>query len=354
MTRRAISERSQWTATGVAASVPFLVPRYDRDRRPARSRVAILPASEYSEKLSEIVWEGLKLFGLNVAGRSVLLKANLVDYILGAEINTDPMLTVGAAECFRRLGAKRVIVAEGPGHQRDTQLLLWATHLGQKLKEHGIPFVDLNRDAVVKTRLRADYSGLKHLWLPRTVLEADFIVSMPKVKTHHWAGVTLSMKNMFGVVPGIKYGWPKNMLHWRGIQQCIVDLAATAPIHFVIADAIVCMEGNGPLAGTSRRLNQIVLSDDPVAADATCARLMGLVPERVPHITETAKFLGNMSSDRIVQLASAVISPAAPFEVVPEFEHLRTKRGRGLAARGTFRMRIFGQRTSYSRSDHQS
>src|ERR1019366_9143578 len=49
---------------------------------------------------------------------------------------------------------------------------------------------------------RASYTGMKDLWLPRTVLEADFLVSMPKIKTHHWSGVTLSMKNMFGVVPG--------------------------------------------------------------------------------------------------------------------------------------------------------
>ncbi len=175
----------------------------------------------------------------------------------------------------------------------------------------------------MKIRLRADYSRLKYLWLPRTVLETDFIVSMPKVKAHHWGGVTLSMKNMFGVVPGVKYGWPKNLLHWRGIQQSIVDLVATVPIKFVIADAIVCMEGNGPLTGTARRLDRIALSDDPVAADTTCTRMMGLVPERVPHIAETAKFLGNMSSDRIEQLASTVISPAVPFETVAEFEHLR-------------------------------
>lgn len=323
MTRRTSCRGSPWAATRIATSIPFLVPGYDRDRRPEGSPVAILPASEYSENLSALLWEGLKSFNLNVAGRSVLLKPNLVDYIPGAEINTDPMLTVAAAECFRRLGAKRVIVAEGPGHKRDTQLVLGATGLELQLKEHGIPFVDLNRDAVVKTCLHADYSGLKYLWLPRTVLEADFIVSIPKVKTHHWAGVTLSMKNMFGVVPGIKYGWPKNLLHWRGIQQCIVDLAATVPIRFVIADAIVCMEGNGPLAGTSRRLNRLILSDDPVAADATCARLMGLVPERILHIAETAKFLGNDAHERIDQLALEVISPAVPFRTVREFEHLR-------------------------------
>jgi hypothetical protein len=61
---------------------------------------------------------------------------------------------------------------------------------------------------------------------PRTVLAADFIVSMPKVKTHHWAGVTLSLKNMFGVVPGVAYGWPKNILHWKGIGRSILDINA--------------------------------------------------------------------------------------------------------------------------------
>ena len=145
---------------------------------------------------------------------------------------------------------------------------------------------------------------------------------MPKVKAHHWAGVTLSMKNMFGVVPGSRYGWPKNILHWRGIQQSIVDICATVPIHFIIADAIVAMEGNGPLAGTPRALNRIILADDPVAADATCARLMGFIPERIPHIAETAKFLGNASIDLIDQLARPLIAANPPFRVVPEFQHL--------------------------------
>ncbi len=322
MIRIAAHAGSLGFAARAANSLPFLLPRYDQDRRPARSRVAILPATEYSGMLSDVLSEGLKLFDLNVAGKSVLLKPNLVDYIPGAAINTHLLLIVAAAECFRRFGAKQVIVAEGPGHQRDTRLVLRATGLEQHLNEQRIPFVDLNRDDVAKVPLRADYSRLKHLWLPRTVLEADFIVSMPKVKTHHWSGVTLSMKNMFGVVPGVKYGWPKNLLHWRGIQQSIVDLVATVPIHFIIADAIVCMEGNGPLAGTARRLDRIVLSDDPVAADATCARLMGLAPERIPHISATATFMGNSSRDLIDYLAEAPHVPDRRFDLVPGFHYL--------------------------------
>ncbi|MCL4538750.1 MAG: DUF362 domain-containing protein, partial [Bacteroidetes bacterium] len=159
----------------------------------------------------------------------------------------------------------------------------------------------------------------------RTVLAADFIVSMPKIKTHHWTGVTLSMKNMFGVVPGVKYGWPKNILHWKGIEQCIVDICATVPIHFVIADGIVAMEGNGPLAGSPRNLSKLVLGDDPVAVDATCARLMGLDPERVPHIRESGRFLGNVSLGRIQQLACSVTFPQTSFDTVHEFVHLRAR-----------------------------
>jgi uncharacterized protein (DUF362 family) len=54
----------------------------------------------------------------------VLLKPNLVEYIAGVEVNTNPWLVGAACEAFRRLGARRVVVGEGPGHQRDTQLVL--------------------------------------------------------------------------------------------------------------------------------------------------------------------------------------------------------------------------------------
>ncbi len=173
--------------------------------------------------------------------------------------------------------------------------------------------------------MRATYTGLEHLWLPRTVLASDFVVSMPKIKTHHWAGVTLSMKNMFGVVPGTKYGWPKNVLHWNGIHRSIIDICATAPMHFAIADGVVAMEGNGPLHGSHRHLGKIVLADDPVAADFTCARLMGLNPHAVWHLDRAAHFLGNGSHDRIDLIAEGLPLQTVPFDVLPEFAHLQIR-----------------------------
>src|ERR1039457_612881 len=95
---------------------------------------------------------------------------------------------------------------------------------------------------------------------------------------------------MFGVVPGARYGWPKNILHWMGIQESILDLCATVPVHFVIADGIVAREGTGPLNGAARLVGKIVLADDPVAADATCSRLMGFEPDRIAHIREGSRF----------------------------------------------------------------
>ncbi len=321
--RRTFVAGSVGLAAGGAMTALLLKPKYKVVLQRPASRVAILHADSYTEGLEEILRRGLDLFGLDVRGRSVLLKPNLVDYIEGNHINTHPLLVAAAAECFRRLGASRVVVGEGPGHQRDTGLVLFESGFADQLREQKLPFVDLNRDELIKTPLLATYTAMSHLWLPRTILESDFVVSMPKVKAHHWSGVTLSMKNMFGVVPGAKYGWPKNILHWKGIQESILDVCATVPVHFVIADAIMAMEGNGPLHGTPRPLNRIVLADDPVAADATCARLMGLDPDKVTHIRVGAQFLGNSGGERIHQLAEGPTAPKAPFRMVPEFEYLR-------------------------------
>jgi uncharacterized protein (DUF362 family) len=313
-------------AIGGAATTHFLPEEVLlRDRRPRRSRVAIVTAEKYSDQLEEILLRGLRLFHLDVNGKSVLLKPNLVEYLAGAEVNTNPRLVGAAVEAFLNLGAKRVVVGEGPGHQRDTYLVLVESGLDAELRDRKIRFVDLNRDELFKVPTRATYTGLDHLWLPWTLLASDFVVSMPKIKTHHWAGVTLSMKNMFGVIPGTKYGWPKNVLHWKGIHRSILDICATAPVHFVIADGIVAMEGNGPLHGTHRHLGKIVLADDPVAADFTCARLMGLEPNRVWHLNRAANFLGNGSNHRIDLIAETVPPRTIPFNVLPEFIYLQAR-----------------------------
>ena len=303
------------------ATVRQLWPKHSVNYRKPRSLVALLNCETYSEKLEGLLLDGLKLFPIDVRGKSVLLKPNLVEDLPGP-VNTNPALIGAAARCFLRLGASSVLVGEGPGHQRDTELVVNAAGLDQALRETRIQFEDLNRDELVKVSLKANYSGLRELWLPRSVLASDIVVSMPKIKTHHWAGVTLSLKNMFGIVPGMKYGWPKNLLHWAGIHESILDICATVPIHFVIADGITAMEGNGPLQGTARELGKLVLADDPVAADATCARLMGFNPVRVEHIRMAGDFLGNLHEHAIQMVGDRAQAPSRPFAVLPAFSYL--------------------------------
>jgi len=309
------------TSLGIAGAVGVLNGSAPPDRRTPESRVAVIEADCYDESLEASLLPWIQQFIPGVRGRSVLLKPNLVEDLPGP-VNTDARLIGAAARCFLSLGARQVTVAEGPGHQRDTEAILISTGLGPLLDPLGLRFIDLNRDALSLIHLKTAFSGLNHLWLPQTLLTADIVVSMPKVKTHHWAGATLSLKNLFGVVPGAKYGWPKNILHWHGIDRSIVDIAATVPIHLVIADGIVAMEGDGPLLGTARHLNRIVISDDPVAADATCARLMGLEPARIGYLKTAGGFLGNVDATRIRLVGGAPSWPREPFRVLPSFRHL--------------------------------
>src|SRR5204862_7899949 len=123
-----------------------------------------------------------------------------------------------------------------------------------------------------------------YLSLAKTIATADVVISLQKLKTHHWAGATLSLKNLFGTLPGICYGWPKNELHWRGIDNSIVDIALTRTPDLAIVDGIIGMEGDGPLNGVPKALGALIMGCDPLAVDATCCRLMRLTAERIAYL----------------------------------------------------------------------
>jgi uncharacterized protein (DUF362 family) len=320
MNRRSLMEGSAIGLTGLAVA-HHLWPRRNLPRRSSRSVVAILRCADYGS-CHRVVDDGLRLLAPRVRGKCVLLKPNLVEYSAKAPINTHPRVVAATADSLYRLGAAEVNVADGPGHVRDSELLLEESGMKEQLAAIGrTRFVDLNFDAVRRVIPLGAFTTLTELWLPETVLKADIVISMPKIKTHHWAGVTLSLKNLFGCVPGNVYGWPKNFLHWQGIDKSIAELAAAIPIHYVIADGIEAMDGNGPLHGNARSLGCLVFADDPIAADATCCRLMGLQPSRVRHL-DLVSVTGNLADRDIVQCGESVSVVRKPFGVLPEFRHL--------------------------------
>jgi uncharacterized protein (DUF362 family) len=290
---------------------------------PARSPMAILPASSYDSNLTDTVSRGLDLLGTNVRGRRVFLKPNMVEYESDLAINTHPHVVAAAATAFLRAGAQEVVVGEGPGHRRDIEYLLQGTGLDDVLKDLRLRFVDLNHDDVREVPLRSHFTKLESMWLPVTVLQSDFIVSMPKLKTHHWAGMTASMKNLFGTVPGAVYGWPKNLLHWRGIENSVVDLVATIRPHLTIVDAVVAMEGDGPIMGRPRRMGFLALGSDLAAVDATCARIIGFDPAKIPYLSIASQFLGNVAEKRIDQRGENPGRYRTQFDVTAAIQKMR-------------------------------
>lgn len=328
LTRRDFMKAAAITASGVAglsAAACSKLGSTAREWNPlaTAARVTILHASSYEKNLSDLLRQGLKDYNLNLHGKRVVLKPNLVEYNSARTINTNPMMVAAALDAFRSIGAKEVIVADGPGHQRDTEMLLELSGLEEALKSAKAKFVDLNLDNIYRVPTATQYTTLQELWLPETILNADLVVSMPKMKTHHWAGVTLSLKNLFGVIPSVHYGWPKNVLHWNGINESIADIATTVKPGFTIIDGIEGMEGNGPLHGETVKSQVIVMSDNLPAADSTATRLMGLDPTRIVHLNYMRQLGEPIVEKRIAQIGERLSEHRREFQVIDDFKHLR-------------------------------
>lgn len=280
--------------------------------------IAKVPSYEADIKTAILI--GLKELGITnqeIKGKRVLLKPNLIELNPGSShIVTHPMVVRGAAEAFLSLGAAGVQVAEGPGHVRDTLMIVEESGLAEILWEDRIPFVDLNYDDGFTVANAGGYSRLKSLTFPATLRKADFIVSMAKLKTHHWAGITLSMKNLFGIMPGIYYGWPKNVLHRVGIDKAILDINATLRPHLAIIDGIIGMEGDGPIMGTPKYAGVLIMGRNLPAADATGARIMGINPDRIKHLAKADGYLGPIREDWIVQRGESIASVQTEFQLI--------------------------------------
>jgi len=287
------------------------------------SRVAIRRIGDYEQNLSSVLFETLRQFQLPVQGKTVFLKPNLVALDPQRTINTHPVVIAAARESFLRLGAREVRVGDGPALERDTEAIVESIGLREYLGSLQEIFTDLNTDEVHRVRLPTRASSLRQLYLPQSVLQADFIVSLPRLKTHHWSGVTLSLKNMFGIVPGGCYGWPKNLLHWVGISRAILDLNAAVRPDFAIVDGIVGMEGNGPIQGKAKPCGVVVCGEDAVAVDATCARIMALRPERIDYLSKASYWLGHLREEKITQIGETIERVRTPFEVLERFQELR-------------------------------
>ena len=289
-------------------------------RFPQKAETFVSKVDHYQLDIADSLLRGMMELGVTkteIQGKRILLKPNLVETALEApHINTHPLVLRGAIEAFLRVGAAAVMVAEGPGHRRDTLAVYEESGLADVLTEDRIKFHDLNYIAGYELPNAGGQTSMKTLTFPALFQEVDWIVSVAKMKTHHWTGATLSMKNLFGVMPGRYYGWPKNVLHHAGIQPSILDITATLKPHFAIVDGIIGMEGDGPIMGDPKQAGVIVMGRNLPAVDATCCRIMGIDPYKVSYLERADKWLGPIGDGSIEQRGEAIASVRANFKLI--------------------------------------
>jgi len=290
--------------------------------------VAILscPSYEKEELMNAIHLGWQKTSPPEVKNKKVVIKPNLVEYSAERPINTDVRLAGALVQFFQELGAREVIIAEGSGHRRDTEAVWKKVGYFDLKNKFNVRLIDLNYDNLhaIKTRSYKD-SLIKHLFLPETILTSDLIVSVPKMKTHHWAGITLSLKNMIGVVPGMKYGWPKNIIHWNGIEKSIIEINATIRSHYTVVDGIIGMEGDGPIMGSPKKVGAIIMGHNALSVDATAARIMGIEPAQSTYFQAAhVNKLGSLKAEDITLTASRIDDFKTDFKLDPEFVHLKS------------------------------
>jgi uncharacterized protein (DUF362 family) len=319
-------------AAGLAMASGLLVVPKRFFRMPQHAEAFIAKVDDYQLDIANAITKGMGELDITsslMKGKRILLKPNLVETAsVAPHINTHPLVLRGAIEAFLRLGAASVMVAEGPGHRRDTLAVYEESGLADVLTEDRIAFHDINYITGYDLPNVGRQSRLNTLTFPRLFQEVDWIVSMAKMKTHHWAGVTLSMKNLFGVMPGIYYGWPKNVLHNVGIENSILDINATLKPHFAIVDGIVGMEGDGPIMGDPKRVGVLVMGRNLPAVDATCCRIMGIDPYQVSYLERADNWLGPISEGGIAQRGETIASVRTNFNLI---ETIPVQRGLRLA-----------------------
>jgi uncharacterized protein (DUF362 family) len=207
---------------------------------------------------------------------------------------TDPMVVEAIIQRLKKIPLE-IYVVESDATITNADKAFEITGMKEMCKKNDVQFLNLRHEKdKVKIRI-PDGECLKTINVPRIVMESA-IISAAKMKTHIATKVTLGMKNMFGLLPDkLKFKY-----HAKGISKVIVDINTVLKPNITVIDGFVAMEGKGPTDGTPVKMDLIIAGKDPVATDATSARIMGIDPHEISHIrTASQKGLGNIDNIEI-------------------------------------------------------
>jgi uncharacterized protein (DUF362 family) len=246
----------------------------------------------------------------------VLIKPNIASRDRsGTGKVTDARVTEAVAKIVQRQKPARIVIGEGSAigfdfpDLQDTMMALEESGTKAVAEKLGVPVVDLNRDSHQEVEVPGALV-MKTVKIARTVLESDVIVSVPVMKTHIRSAVTLSLKNMKGVMPGGE----KRKTHQLGLELAIADLNSVVKPHFAVVDGLVGMEGLWEYPDDCVRVGVVGASRDPVALDSVFARVMGVEVQEVMHLQYCqGRGLGIADPERIDAVGVPVADVRHPF-----------------------------------------
>ncbi len=254
-----------------------------------KSKVSIIRCPDYdSGKVEKSLRQAIELLGgikgfIKPASR-VLLKPNL---LMAKEphygITTHPEVVRAVARILKEINC-RLILGDGPsvwgGYIEDVGQVYQRTGMKQVCAEEGIQLVNFD-----KRRMREKFP------LAARLDECDYVVNLPKLKTHDFTVMTAAIKNLFGLVPGtFKTELHKNYFQPDDFAAILVDIFQEVRPAITVVDAVTALEGEGPgTSGEPTQTGLIMASCDCVALDSVSAVLLGLKPDDILSTREAAR-----------------------------------------------------------------
>lgn len=304
-------------------------------------KVMIHPASY--EHVRPAVERAFELFPMNLKGKKVLLKPNLLRGSKPEEgVVTHPAVLRAVVEKVESLGPAAIVVGDNPGlfGYGANEECFKQTGLMEAAKGY---YRNIGNDAAT---LDFNPAFLPKVSISQAVLDADVVISLPKFKTHGLTVITGAIKNSYGMLPGAQ----KARLHKAAgspqrFQEAVVEVFRLRVPDLFIMDAVVGMEGNGPASPDLRDIGVIMAADNAVAMDAVMAHMMGCPPERLPFL-QKAKALGLGDYDL------AKIEIDGQLKQVPDFK-LPSLAGDAIASNATIQAFLHSKTVLRPKADPQ-
>ena len=208
-----------------------------------------------------------------------LIKVNFIttkNWETGA--TTDPLVVEAIVNRLREYSVE-VFIGESDATTTNADKACVASGMRDMCDRVGVRFINLRHEKEKVELMVPNPMTLDTIKVPKIVTESA-IINAAKLKTHTETGVTLGMKNMFGLLPD-KF---KGKYHMRGMDKVIIDINTVLKPAFTVIDGFMGMEGRGPVNGNPVKMDTIIAGTDPVATDATATRVMGIDPQTIEHI----------------------------------------------------------------------